>query len=120
MRYLRSQNALIQSRDLFKELDRLPSYDSLNDQDTKARTKHLQERSAALFKEVASFSSRSKVIDLSSVQPGKAWTPSDRKPSAQLAAKRATLEKLKAKVDKLTEEKRTIGCPRPFPTVAKI
>jgi hypothetical protein len=120
VRYLRSQNALIQSRELFKELDQLPTYDSLNNQEAKARTKHLQEQSAALFKEVASYSSRSKVIDLSLIQPGKAWTPSERKPSAQLAAKRATLEKLKAKVDKLTEENRAAGTSRALPAIVKI
>ena len=108
MGFLRGENALLKSQDLLKDLYQLPAYEKVVSGKQEQRVRSMQAESHALLREVATFSSRSLVVDLSGIQPGKSWQPTESKPQAQLAAKRAILEKLKAKVDKLAAEKRDL------------
>ena len=120
VRFLRNQNAVLKSQELFKELNQLPAYDSAVSGDQPERTRRLHTESTALLREVASFSSTSRVVDLSGTQLGKSWQPTERKPAAQLALKRANLERLKAKVDKLVEEKQDLAPRLRMSTMVKL
>jgi len=59
-------------------------------------------------------------VDVSKADSGKAWQPLSRQPVAQLAAKRQTLEKLKARIDKLAEDKKAISDRRALPSVVRL
>lgn len=79
------------------------------DTERQQRNRTVREESNALLQEVISVSTRSRIVDLSKIPPGgKTWLPTERRPSAQLEAKRLALESLKAKVESLTEEKRSV------------
>lgn len=60
------------------------------------------------------------MVDVSKAVSSKAWQPLSRQPAAQLAAKRQTLEKLKARIDKLAEDKKEISGRRGLPAVVRL
>ena len=109
IRYLRSQNAFLRSHDLLKDLSSLPTYETaISPSSTSENARIIKEESNALFRQVAGMTSRAKVVDLSlgnSEGEGKGWTAVRRQPKGQLAAKRAQLEMLKKKIDRLAERK---------------
>jgi hypothetical protein len=95
---------------MFKDFYNLPSYDKVvSDDRRETRSRAFAEESAVLLKQVASLSSRARVVDVTKVEAGKGWQPHDRQPSAQLALKRQNLERLKARIDKLAEDKRELA-----------
>ena len=123
VRFLRRQNAFFRSQELFKEFNELPAYESVVPRRGGAESdaaRHFREETAALHREVATLSSRSRVLDLNAVDPKKAWQPAERQPSAQLAAKRVQLLALKARVDDLTEQKRELAARRRMPSVVRL
>ena len=120
---MRRQNAFFRSQELFKELNELPAYESLVPRRAGAQSdaaRQFREESAALHREVATLSSRARVVDLNAVDPKKAWQPAERQPSAQLAAKRAQLLALKARVDDLNEQKKVLAARRRMPNVVRL
>lgn len=121
VRYLRHQNSHLKSQGLFKDFYRLPTYETVvSDDKRESRSREFAQESNALLKQVASLSSRARVVDISKTETGKAWQPLARQPSAQLAAKRQTLEKLKARIDKLAEDKKGLGMRRALPNVVRL
>ena len=60
------------------------------------------------------------MVDVSKVDSSTAWKPLSRQPAAQLAAKRQTLEKLKARIDKLAEDKKEISGRSALPVVVRL
>jgi hypothetical protein len=106
---------------LFKDFYRLPTYETVvSDDQRETRSRAFAEESNALLKQVASLSSRARVVDVSKADTGKAWQPLARQPSAQLAAKRHTLEKLKARIDRLAEDKKELSGRTSLPNVVRL
>ena len=123
VRFLRRQNAFFRSQELFKEFNELPAYESVVPRRSGAESdaaRQFREETAALHREVATLSSRARVVDLNAVDPKKAWQPAERQPSAQLAAKRAQLLALKARVDDLAEQKKELAASRQMPIVTRL
>lgn len=104
VRYLRSQNSFLRSQDLLADLSSLPTYETAT-HPSEENARIIKEESAALFRQVAEMSSRAKVVDLSKIETGKAWNRMEDRPKIQLERKRAQLEILKKKVDRLADKK---------------
>lgn len=60
------------------------------------------------------------MVDISKNEPSTTWQPLSRQPAAQLAAKRQTLEKLKARIDRLAEDKRNLGVGKAMSSVVRL
>lgn len=124
VRYLRSENAYLKSRDLFKQLNTLPSYtvdpprfppsldaassaQHVSAPDThEDRARRFGAESKALLKKVAEISSRPKVVDLSLAkrgQTGQGWQARSRLPLEQFTRRKEEVDRLRKKIESLKE-----------------
>lgn len=94
------------------DLSSLPTYETATTASSSASSasaenaRIIKEESAKLFRQVAEMSSRAKVVDLSrSAAEGKAWVSKENQPRVQMERKRAQLEALKKKIDRLADKK---------------
>jgi dynactin 1 len=131
IRYLRSENALLKSKDLYRDLQFLPAVsfrtpeppipelDSFSPHSSPSSsfsdlpitpTRHsLETEGKLLFKDITKFQARSKVVDISSLGGGQGWTSRKRSPEVQIREWREEGRKLERKVEGLAERMSMLG-----------